>query len=53
MEPLPTSFMLTGLLGFIIVSIYTYTGKLSLTWGITLDIFAVILIAASLKSLKV
>ena len=49
--PLSGSFMLTSILGFIIVSIYTNSGRLSATWGVTFGVVFVIMFIASLLSI--
>ena len=49
--PLSGSFMLTGLLGFIVVSIYTFYGRLNPTWGVTFSIVFLTMFIASVISI--
>jgi len=57
--PLPASFMIIGILGFIISALYTYTGKFTLwfgesgiTWGVLFMLLSIIFFAASIISLR-
>ena len=48
--PLPSSFMLVSMLGFMFVTIYTAQGKLSETWGFAFGtVFAVMFIASMIS----
>ena len=49
--PLSGSFMLTGLLGFIVVSIYTFYGRLNPTWGVTFSVVFLTMLIASVISI--
>lgn len=49
--PLSGGFMLTSLLGFLVVTIYTIYGRINLTWGFTLDLIFVIMLIASVVSI--
>ena len=47
-EPLPASFTIGSLLGFIAALLYWNSGKISAPWGFTLALFCVIVFVASL-----
>jgi len=49
--PVSGGFMLTALLGFLVVTVYTIYGRISLTWGFTLDLLFVIMLIASVVSI--
>lgn len=49
--PLSGGFMLTGLLGFIVVSIYTLSGRLDATWGFTFILIFLSMFIASVISI--
>lgn len=49
--PLSGSFTLTGLLGFIVVSIYTLYGRLDATWGFTFMLIFLSMFIASMISI--
>jgi len=49
--PLSGTFMITSILGFLIVTIYTTYGRINLTWGFTLDLIFVIMFIASVISI--
>ncbi len=51
-EPLPSSFMLMSMVGFIIFAVYTAYGKIDITWGFTLCLFFACVFIASMISLK-
>ncbi len=51
MTPLPASFMLIGMLGLIITTVYTIYGKLDLSWGIAFDIVFACMFVASIISI--
>lgn len=50
--PLPSSFMLVGILGFLITLIYWRVGKINHSWGFTLALFFAIIFISSLISLR-
>lgn len=52
-RPVPVSgvFMLTSILGFLVVTTYTLYGRINLTWGFTFDLIFVIMFIASIVSL--
>lgn len=59
MAPLPGSFMLFGMIGFIAVAIYTWSGRIAIDWGIAFGtvffimfVSSVVSITPSLKYLK-
>lgn len=49
--PLSGGFMITGLLGVIVVSIYTFYGRLNPTWGVTFGVVFLTMLIASLVSI--
>ena len=49
--PLPAGFTLTGLLGLIVVSIYTLYGRLDPTWGFTFILVFLCMFIASMLSI--
>ncbi|MEA3430114.1 MAG: hypothetical protein U9R08_02485 [Nanoarchaeota archaeon] len=51
-RPLPSSFMVVGMFGLIVTSVYTISARLSLTWGFTFIVFFLIIFLASLLSLE-
>lgn len=51
-EPLPGSFMIVGMLGFVVSLIYWNSGKLSPPWGFTLALLSTIFFIASIMSLR-
>ena len=51
MIPLSGGFMLTSMLGFLVVSIYMGYGRLNPTWGFTLDLIFIIMFVASVVSI--
>ncbi len=51
-RPLPVSFLLVGIFGTLIFGLWTYSGRVSKTWGITMVIFCLVLFIASLVSLE-
>ena len=51
--PLPGGMMLLGMLGFLVVMVYTAYGNISITWGFTLGfVFALIFIASMISMTK-
>ena len=51
-QPLPASFMLIGMFGFIISIVYTYSGKLSTEWGFLFILMSIIFFIASMRSIR-
>ena len=49
--PLPSSFMLVSMLGFMASVVYTSSGKISETWGFTFGLFFSLMFVASLLSM--
>jgi len=49
--PVSGAFMLTSMLGFLVVTTYTIYGRIDLTWGFTFDLIFVIMFIASIVSL--
>jgi len=49
--PVSGVFMLTSILGFMVVTTYTLYGRISLTWGFAFDLIFVIMLIASVVSL--
>jgi len=50
--PLSDSFVAISFIGFIWSLLYTYGGKLSPTWGLTMIVFFVILVISSLITVR-
>ncbi|MBI2176712.1 hypothetical protein HYU40_05220 [Candidatus Woesearchaeota archaeon] len=50
-EPLPATFSLIGLLGFIITTVFTVSGRVPLSWGVAFDIVFVLMFIASMISI--
>lgn len=51
MEPLPATFSLTGLLGFIITTVFTASARVPLSWGVSFDIVFALMFIASMISI--
>jgi len=51
MAPLPGTFMLTGMLGFIISAIYTASGRVNATWGFAFSMVFFLMFIASMLSM--
>lgn len=51
-EPLPASFMIVGMLGFIGSVIFWNSGRLSPPWGFTLALLSTIFFIASIVTLR-
>ena len=51
MEPLPATFSLTGLMGFIITTVFTASGRVPLSWGVAFDIVFALMFVASMVSI--
>ncbi len=49
--PLPRTFMLTSMLGILIVTVYTVSGRISLEWGAAFDFVFVLMFIASVLSI--
>ncbi len=49
--PLSGAFMLTSMLGFLLTTVYTISGRVDLTWGFTFDLIFVIMFIASVVSI--
>lgn len=49
--PLPGSFMIVSIIGFVISSVYTASGDFDLTWGITFMLVFGCMFTASLISM--
>ena len=50
--PLPQSVLLTGLMGFILSAIFTYSGTIGLSWGFAFMIVFLMMIIASFVSIS-
>lgn len=49
-EPLPATFSLIGMLGFIITTVFTVSGRVPLSWGVAFDtVFALMFIASMIS----
>jgi hypothetical protein len=51
MTPLPGTFMITAMLGFLITTVYTVSGRLDPTWGFAFDLVFVIMFIAAVLSI--
>ena len=51
MTPLPQSMFITGIIGFIASAIYTYSGRISITWGFAFMLVFMIIFLASVVSI--
>ena len=51
MEPLPATFSLTGMLGFIITTVLTASGRAPLSWGVAFDIVFALMFLSSMISI--
>ncbi|MBT4823900.1 hypothetical protein HN695_00855 [Candidatus Woesearchaeota archaeon] len=49
--PLPQSVLLTGLMGFLLSAIFTYSGKIGLSWGFAFMLVFLVMIIASFISM--
>ena len=49
--PLSNGFMITAMLGFLVVTVYTLYGKINLAWGFAFDLIFVIMFIASVVSI--
>ena len=49
--PLSRTFMLASILGFLIITVYTASGKIPLTWGFTFDFVLALMFIASVLSI--
>ncbi|MBI2143264.1 hypothetical protein HYU20_02895 [Candidatus Woesearchaeota archaeon] len=50
-EPLPATFSLIGMLGFIITTVFTVSGRVPLSWGVAFDIVFALMFIASMISI--
>ena len=50
-EPLSATFSLIGMLGFIITTVFTVSGRVPLSWGIAFDIVFALMFIASMISI--
>lgn len=50
-EPLPATFSLVGMLGFIITTVFTVSGRVPLSWGVAFDIVFALMFLASMISI--
>ena len=51
MEPLPATFSLTGLMGFIITTVFTVSGRVPLSWGVAFDLVFALMFVSSMISI--
>ncbi len=51
MEPLPATFTLIGLLGFIITTVFTVSGRIEASWGFAFDLVFALMFIASMISI--
>ena len=50
-EPLPATFSLIGMLGFIITTVFTVSGRVPLSWGVAFDLVFALMFVASMISI--
>lgn len=50
-EPLPATFTLTSILGLIITTVFTASGRVPLSWGVAFDLVFAIMFIASVVSI--
>lgn len=51
MTPLPGTFMITAMIGFLVTTVYTVSGKIDPSWGFAFDLVFVIMFIASVISI--
>ena len=51
MEPLPATFTLISILGLIITTVFTVSGRVDLSWGISFDLVFALMFIASMMSI--
>jgi len=49
--PLSGAFMITSILGFLLVTVYTIYGRINVTWGFTLGLIFLIMFISSVVSI--
>ncbi len=49
--PIPQSVMLTGIMGFLLSGIFTYSGTIGLSWGFAFMLVFLVMIIASFVSI--
>jgi hypothetical protein len=50
-EPLPATFTLTSLLGLIITTVFTISGRIGVSWGISFDLVFLLMFISSMMSI--
>ena len=50
-EPLPATFSLIGMLGLIITTVFTVSGRVPLSWGVAFDLVFALMFVASMISI--
>ncbi len=51
MEPLPATFTLISILGMIITTVFTASGRIELSWGVAFDLVFALMFIASMISI--
>lgn len=51
MEPLPATFTLISILGLIITTVFTVSGRIELSWGVAFDLVFALMFIASMMSI--
>ncbi|MBI2141157.1 hypothetical protein HYU16_01915 [Candidatus Woesearchaeota archaeon] len=51
MEPLPATFTLISILGMIITTVFTVSGRIELSWGVAFDLVFALMFIASMMSI--
>ncbi len=50
-QPLPGTFMMMGIIGFTVSLIYTISGRIDPSWGVSFIIVFLVIVLASIKSM--
>lgn len=51
LTPLPASFMLTSIVGLVIIAIFTASGRINADWGVSFGIVFAIMFVSSIVSI--
>lgn len=51
MEPLPATFTLTSILGLVVTTVFTASGRVPLSWGVAFDLVFALMFLASMVSI--
>lgn len=50
-RPLPATFTLTSMLGLIITTVFTVSGRIDVSWGVAFDVVFALMFIASMVSI--